>query len=134
WIYVDYEKMGVNGKPRDFLYKTLNDYLLVEHQDNPTDYETVIKPAYDKEVEALKRGPYALLSGNPEKFNEKIIEIIDRDFQNVEPYVEKVYNYYASQQLCVIVIDNVDLYEDDALETSVFSEAISISKTLKCVV
>lgn len=49
-----------------------------------------------------------------------------------EPYIEKVYKYLASRQLCVIVIDNVDLYEDDALETNVFSEAISISKTIRC--
>lgn len=134
WIYVDYEKMGINGNPREFLYKSLNEYLLDEHTDNPTDYESVIRPAYEKEIEALRRGPYALLSQNKEKFDEKIIEIIDKDFQNIEPYVEKVYNYIASQQLCIIVIDNVDLYEDDLLETNVFSEAISISKTLKCIV
>ncbi|WP_445458331.1 hypothetical protein [Flavobacterium sp. HNIBRBA15423] len=134
WIYVDYEKMGINGNPREFLYKSLNEYLLEDHKENPTDFDSVIKPAYEKQIEALKRGPYALLSQNKEKFDEKIIEIIDRDFQNVEPYVEKVYNYITSQQLCVVVIDNVDLYEDDVLETSVFSEAISISKTLKCLV
>jgi len=132
WIYIDYEKMGVNGNPRNFLYKSLNEYLLEEKKENPTDFVTVIKPAYEKQIEALRRGPYALLS--QEKFDEKINEIIDKDFQEREPYVEKVYNYIASQQLCVIVIDNVDLYEDDNLETKVFSEAISISKTLKCVV
>nr|WP_293295191.1 hypothetical protein [Allomuricauda sp.] len=32
----------------------------------------------------------------------------------------------------MIVIDNVDLYEDDELETQVFSEAISISKEINC--
>lgn len=134
WIYVDYEKMGINGNPREFLYKSLNEYLLEEHPDNPTDFKSVILPAYKSEIDSLKRGPYALLSENEEKFNEKIIELIDRDFKNVNAYVEKVYNYIASQQLCVIVIDNVDLYEDDVLETNVFSEAISISKTLKCLV
>lgn len=134
WVYVDYEKMGVNGNPREFLYKELNNYLLQDNQSNPTDFESAIQPAYSKEIEALKRGPYALLSKNQERFDEKIIEIIDSDFQKVEPYVEKVYNYLASQQLCIIVIDNVDLYEDDSLETNVFSEAISISKTLKCIV
>ncbi|MBE9576854.1 hypothetical protein [Flavobacterium proteolyticum] len=132
WIYIDYEKMGLSGNPRNFLYKSLNEYLLQENKDNPTDYTSVILPAYKKEIEALRRGPYSLLS--EEKFNDKIAEIIDKDFQNVEPYVEKVFKYIASEQLCVIVIDNVDLYEDDTLETNVFSEAISISKTLKCVV
>lgn len=134
WIYIDYEQMGLSGNPREFLYKSLKEYLMLEHKENPTDFDNVIKPAYENEIEALKRGPYALLSKNTEKFEEKIIEIIDKDFQRVEPYVEKVYKYIASQQLCVIVIDNIDLYEDDSLETKVFSEAISISKTLKCVV
>lgn len=136
WVYIDYEKMGQGGNPREFLYKSLNDYLLEDHKDNAprTDYEEVIRPAYSSEIESLKRGPYALLSQNKEKFDEKIIELIDKDFQKVEPYVEKVYGYMASKQLCVIVIDNVDLYEDENLETKVFSEAISISKTLKCVV
>ncbi|WP_291069907.1 MULTISPECIES: hypothetical protein [unclassified Empedobacter] len=134
WVYIDYEKMGISGNPREFLYKSLNEYLLQDHDDNPTDFESVILPAYQSEIEALKRGPYALLSKNKEKFEEKIIELIDKDFKNVEPYVEKVYNYIASQQLCIIVIDNVDLYEDDTLETNVFSEAISISKTFKCLV
>lgn len=136
WIYIDYEKMGQGGNPRNFLYKSLNEYLLEDHHGNSpaTDFEAVIYPAYKSEIEALKRGPYALLSQNTEKFNEKIIDLIDKDFQNVEPYVEKVYSYIASEQLCVVVIDNVDLYEDEGLETKVFSEAISISKTLKCVV
>ena len=134
WIYIDYEKMGIGGNPRNFLYKSLNEYLLEPHDDNPTDFDEVIRPAYQHQIEALKRGPYALLAQNKEKFDEKILEIIDKDFQAVEPYVEKVYNYIATQQLCVIVIDNVDLYEDETLETQVFSEAVSISKTLKCVI
>lgn len=136
WIYVDYEKMGQGGNPRDFLYKSLNEYLLEDHKDNSpaTDYESVIGPAYEAEIDALKKGPYALLSKDVEKFNDKVIELIDRDFQKIEPYVEKVYSYISSKQLCVIVIDNVDLYEDEILETKVFSEAISISKTFKSVV
>lgn len=132
WIYIDFEKLGMSGNPREFIFKSLRDYLLEEHPDNPTDYINVIQPAYEKEIAALKIGPYALLSKNPEKFEEKIIELIDSDYKNIEPYVEKVYKYISSNQLCVIVIDNVDLYEDEKLETQVFSEAISISKNIKC--
>ncbi|MCC6582986.1 MAG: ATP-binding protein [Chitinophagales bacterium] len=132
WIYIDFEKLGVSGNPRDFIYNSLRDYLLEDHIENPTDFKNVIQPAYEKEIESLRRGPYALLSKNPEKFEEKITEIIDSDYQKVEPYVEKVYKYISSKQLCIIVIDNVDLYEDEKLETVVFSEAISISKIIKC--
>lgn len=134
WIYIDYEQMGIDGNPREFLYKSLNEYLLLDKPNNSTDFDNVIYPAYEKEIEALKRGPYALLAKNKEKFEEKILEIIDKDYRDVEPYVEKVYNYLSNKQLCVIVIDNVDLYEDEILETKVFSEAIAISKSMKCVV
>src|SRR6218665_819678 len=34
WIYIDYEKMGQGGNPRDFLYKSLNNYLLEDHKNN----------------------------------------------------------------------------------------------------
>ncbi|CAA0176273.1 AAA domain-containing protein [Tenacibaculum maritimum] len=132
WIYIDLEKIGKTGNPRKFIYQALSDYLLEEHPENPTDFESLIKPAYEKEIKALSKGPYALLAKDPNKFEDKIIELIDKDFQNVEPYVDKVYKHLSSKQLCVIVIDNVDLYEDEILETKVFSEAISISKTIKC--
>jgi len=132
WIYIDLEKLGKDGNPRRFIYSALNDYLLKDNPHNPTDFETVIRPAYEEEISALARGPYALLAKNAEKWEEKIIELIDRDYQDVEPYVEKVYRYISAQNLCVIVIDNVDLYEDDNLETTVFSETISISKKIGC--
>ncbi|MDM1067361.1 hypothetical protein [Myroides odoratimimus] len=130
WIYVDFEKMGKGGDARKFLYKALNNYLLEENVSNPTDYENLIYPAYEKEIEALKKGPFAILSKNSEKFDDKISEIILKDFEEVEPYVEKVYSYIGSKQMCIIVIDNVDLYEDEKLETDVFSEAIALSKKL----
>lgn len=131
WIYIDFEKLGKDGNPRKFIYDSLNQYLLEDKKDNPTDYESVIKPAYEKEINALSKGPYALLYKNKEKFEEKIIDIIDKDYKDVEPYVEKIYKYISSIKLCVIVIDNVDLYEDEELETKVFSEAISITKKIK---
>ncbi|PZW37631.1 AAA domain-containing protein [Mesonia algae] len=132
WIYIDLEEIGIDGNPREFIYNSLNNYLLKDNKENPTDYESLIGPAYAKEIEALSRGPYAMLKKNKEKFEEKIIELIDSDYKKVEPYVNKVYKYLSSKQLCVIVIDNVDLFENEELEKRVFSEATSISKSIKC--
>jgi hypothetical protein len=132
WIYIDCEELGQSGSPRNFIYNSLKKYLLEDNSDNPTDFKSLIKPAYEKEITALAKGPYALTAKNPKKFDEKISEIIDDDYKNVEPYVDKVFSYLAARQLCIIVIDNVDLYEDEKLETAVFSEAISISKKIKC--
>ena len=130
WIYLDMEKMGKLGNPRDFIYSELKDYLIKEHPNNPIDYNNTIKPAYKEEFNNLARGPYALIAKNKDKFDEKKAELIDADFQATEPYVNKLFKYLSSIKLCVIVIDNVDLYEDDELETKVFSEAISISKQI----
>lgn len=130
WIYLDMEKMGKEGNPRDFIYSELKDYLIKEHPNNPIDYNNSIRPAYKEEFNNLARGPYALIAKNKDKFDEKKAELIDADFQATEPYVNKLFKYLSSIKLCVIVIDNVDLYEDDELETKVFSEAISISKQI----
>lgn len=132
WVYIDMEKMGQDGSPRSFIYNELKDYLIDEHPDNPIDYKSVIEPAYEEEFRNLARGPYALLASNKEKFDAKKQELLDLDFQKVEPYVNKLFNYLAKSRLCLVVIDNVDLYEDEELETKVFSEAISVSKSIGC--
>ncbi len=80
----------------------------------------------------MARGPYAKIFSNKEKFDEKVNEIIHGDFLKVEPYVRKVLKYLANKTQCVIVLDNIDLYEDEKLETKVLSEAISISKEVNC--
>lgn len=132
WIYIDLEEIGLDGNPREFIYNALKDYLLEDNENNRTDYKSLIEPAYAKEIDALFRGPYALLKSNKEKYAEKVQELISSDYEKVEPYINKVFRYLSSKQLCVIVIDNVDLYEDEILEKKVFSEAISIAKSIKC--
>ena len=133
WIYIDLEKLGKTGNPRKFIYQSILDYLLKEHPSNPTDYKAVVMPAYEEDVNALARGPYGrLFTSNKEEFNKKVDDLIDSDYKAVEPYVDKILRHLIKQHLCVIVIDNVDLYEDEELETTVFSEAISISKKNHC--
>jgi energy-coupling factor transporter ATP-binding protein EcfA2 len=91
WVYIDSEEMGKEGNPRKFIYEKLNSYLLAEHPYNPTDYDTVIEPAYESEIKAIARGPYAKIFRDKEKFNDKINELIHRDYVEREPYVEKVF-------------------------------------------
>ncbi|MBS1686866.1 MAG: hypothetical protein JSS76_19165 [Bacteroidetes bacterium] len=132
WIYIDFEKLGKGGDPRKFIYQTLRDYLIQDHPDNLTDYKNVIEPIYKAEVTQLLKGPYALIKNDANKIDEKILELIDADYRALEPYVEKVLSYIAKEHLCVIILDNIDLYEDDELEVKVFSEGIAISKKIKC--
>ena len=132
WVYIDFEKMGATGEPRKFIYETLKEFCLNEHPYVKTDYKSLVEPAYEDEIKKLARGPFGLAAKNKEKFNEKIQEIIENDYTDVERYVEKIYGFIAKNHLTVIVLDNIDLYENAKLEIEVFSEGVALSKKINC--
>ncbi len=132
WIYIDFEKLGIGGDPRNYIYEQLRSYLLKKHPNNPTNYKTVVEPAYKDEIEGLMAGPWALIRSNKVELKKVITDYINTDYTKVEPYVDKIFNYIAQKELCIIVLDNIDLYEDEELETKVFSEGIALSKKLHC--
>lgn len=127
WIYIDFEEMGIEGNPRVFLYEKIKEYLL----NYDVDYDDLVKPAYEDVAEGLKRGPLAPIMEDESAVNKRIADHIQKDFDNVEPYVDRVFGYLAKKELCVIVMDNVDLYEVEELETAVFAEGLALSKRLK---
>ncbi len=90
----------------------------------------ISRPAYKQTFEALARGPFSLVSKNKEKYEEKKQEIIEKDFNELYPYVENIYRFISQNNLCIIVLDNIDLYENDLLEISVLSEGIALSKKI----
>jgi len=130
WVYIDFEKMGREGSPRSFLYSQLRDYLLNIKPSSQGNYESLIKPAYEQEINGLISGPLALVAGNKEELNRRITDYIQEQYNSVEPYVDKLFGYLSKHKLCVIVLDNVDLYEDENLETQVFSEGLALSKRI----
>lgn len=132
WIYVDMEALGKGGDPRSYIYKSLLAYLDNGMPGGPASYEKVIKPAYSKEIKALKVGPLALIADDDSEFNKYISQKIIDDYKKVEPYVDRIVGYLAAQGLGVIVLDNIDLYEDEALETEVFAEGLALSKRVHC--
>ncbi len=126
WVYIDFESMGRGGNTRKFLYEKLKEFLLVR-----TDYSSAVEPAYKSEVEGLKRGPLALLKDET-RVAEIITAHISADFERVEPYVDKIFRYLAQQQTTILVLDNIDLYEDENLEKDVLSEGVGLAKRLSC--
>src|SRR3989344_2018551 len=130
WIYIDFEAMGSGGNVRSFIYEKLKSYLL--DPSRKLDFDTTIRPAYKEQIEVLRRGPYALTAKDPVKFDETITSIISQDFEKTEPYVDKVLGYISQSNLCVIVLDNVDLYPQGELERSALSEGLGLSKRLRC--
>lgn len=136
WIYLDFEEMGIEANPRAFIYSILRDYLddkYSAHPNQPTDWKSAIEPAYQDEFTALAKGAYALTyNANKDEYLKRMASIVEEDYKQVEPYVDKVFRYLTSKQLCIIVLDNVDLFEDDLLETMVFAEGLALSKRIKC--
>lgn len=130
WIYVDFEQMGRGGNIRDFLYEKLRWYLLDPNKTLKTDYEHLIEPAYSDEIEGLRTGPYALLAEDDDEFKKLVTEYIRSDLDKGEPYVDKLLSYLARNDLCVIVLDNTDLLEDEDLEKGVLSEGLALAKKL----
>jgi hypothetical protein len=129
WVYIDFEKLG-NEDPKKFIYSCLRDFSLEPNEYVKTDYENLIEPAYRQELENLARGPFSLTAKNKDKFDDKAQEIIEKDYNDLYPYVEKIYGYISKTNLCIIVLDNIDLYENDKLEISVLSEGIALSKKI----
>lgn len=130
WIYIDFEEMGQSGNPRLFLYTKLRDYLLDES--SKIDYDNVIRPAYENVIQGLLRGPLAPIANNKDEVNKRIADRIEVEYEAIEPYVDRIMSYLTKEKLCVIVMDNVDLYSDENLETRVFSEGLALSKRLLC--
>ncbi|MFC3815622.1 hypothetical protein [Lysobacter sp. GCM10012299] len=132
WIYIDMEALGKGGDPRAFIYDKLKTYLDHGMPGGPASYDKVIGPAYEAELRALKAGPLALIAKDEGEFNKLASKHIFDDYSRVEPYVDKVVTHLAKKNLAVIVLDNIDLYEDDALETAVFAEGLALSKRVHC--
>lgn len=131
WIYIDFEKLGKGGNVRNFIYSSLNDYLLKDNTPLSTDYSTLIKPAYDNKMASLLKGPFGYLKNDKEGYNNKFKNILEEDFKNVEPYVDCIYSFLGEKDKCVIIMDNIDLYEDVELEKTVLSEGLALSKKVK---
>lgn len=129
WIYIDFTKMGIGHSPRKFIYEQLLAYIETDHPENPTDWKNLIEPAYQDVITSLAKGQYyQYYLRDKDKFWEKVTERIEHEANDVEPYIDRLFSYIAKQQLVVVVLDNVDLFENDELETAVFSEGLAFSE------
>jgi hypothetical protein len=127
WVYIDFEEMGKEANPRRFLYQKLRDYLAAGTSQAGR-FGRLIEDAYRQEIESLAYGPLAPIRNDKTEYNRQVATLLKNDFDQVEPYVDKVFRHIAATGLCVLVLDNIDLYEDDALETLVFAEGLALSK------
>ncbi|TAW06611.1 hypothetical protein ELI25_29520 (plasmid) [Rhizobium ruizarguesonis] len=126
WLYVDFRSFSKSQSPREFVYEALFKYICSNALLG--DYELTIKPAYKDDIEALTRGPLAILKGNSAAIEEKISQLLLRDYEEKIPYSRKILAYTSRKTPLFLVIDNVDQIEEAAIQENIFLEAVAVAR------
>ena len=128
WIKVDFRKFDKSANPLQFLHDALKKHI----NSDPflSDYEGCLKGAYEDETAALFRGPLFLVADDESERKRRIAELINTDYANGGPYVEKVLTHAAQISPVFLVIDNVDQHEDDGVQSNIFASAMALAQTI----
>ncbi len=129
WIYVDFRSVSPQENPLDIIYEAVFNYIKVDSFFR--DYERAVRPAYHDDIESLKSGPLALIARDKANFDQKVSALLEADFHQKKPYVDKLVGYAARRQPVYLVVDNVDQYESEAHQAKVFADAIAIASRLR---
>jgi hypothetical protein len=130
WVHIDFKKFDRTGDAHAFLVDSIKAYI----SSDPflSDYETCLKHAYEEEISALFRGPLFLLSDDEGEKKRRVADLLSNDYQKTSPYVEKVIRYAAGKSSFFLVIDNVDQFEDDDIQSKIFSSAMAFAQSTNC--
>jgi GTPase SAR1 family protein len=128
WIYADCRKLSPSESPSDFFFGILFDHLISD--DFLRDYDRCLKHAYKTEIDALKRGPLSVLAFDEKEVLREIAAFIKKEYDEKKPFCERVYSYAAQRAGIFLVVDNVDQFEDQTMQTKIFSDAIAIAQRL----
>lgn len=129
WIYIDFRGFTTKDSPREFIYKNILEYI--KEDGYFSDFNAAIEPAYRKDIESLKKGPFFLFSSNEEKLNERLVELISGEYAAVAPYVEKLISHAAKNTPIFLVVDNIDQVEQQDLESKLFADVLAIGQLLR---
>tara|TARA_R100000789_G_scaffold100091_1_gene108692 strand:+ start:776 stop:3217 length:2442 start_codon:yes stop_codon:yes gene_type:complete len=128
WIYIDCRKLSQSENSSDFFFSEMFQYLI--NDDFLQDYERCLKHAYKAEIASLKKGPLSLLAFDDLEVKREIASFIKKDYDEKKPFAAKVLGYAASNAPVFLVIDNVDQFEAQTVQTRIFSDAIAIAQRL----
>jgi hypothetical protein len=128
WLHLDFLLSSPSSSAAEFIYTSLKEYI----NSDPflSSYERCLKFAYADEIKALKNGPLFTLSNSEEKLNEKISDLILSEYQQTKPYVDRIIRYATKHAAFFLVIDNVDQIEDETAQSALFTEALTIARSL----
>jgi hypothetical protein len=124
WIYVDFRGYTATQAPSEFIYDSIYEYMAKDwHFSN---YEQCIRPAYIDRIRAIREGPLKLLAGNEDAINEKIADYL-LEQANTTQNADRLLTYSATKVPIFLVVDNVDQFENDDLQASIFSDAVALA-------
>lgn len=95
-----------------------------------SDYHGCIKLAYEKDIEAIKKGPSFLIANDENKLNEIITSKLQKDYDDKKPYVDKILSFVSKKSPVYLVIDNVDQL-DEATQSQIFTESVAFAQKIR---
>lgn len=129
WIYVDCRKLSPSETAMDFFIDEIFEYIKTD--DFLSNYERCGKYAYKRDIEGLEKGPLSLLSSDDQERRRRIADFLQNDYLSKKPYAEKILAYASSKSAVFLVVDNVDQFEELAVQSRIFSDAIALAQRLK---
>lgn len=126
WLYADFRAFSSGLSPRTYIYDAILNYIKA----NPTlgDYEKTVGPAYEEEIANLTRGPFGPLKANKAALDQRIGEVLLKEYEDVVPYCRRILSHTTKSQPCFLVIDNVDQIEDVRIQDSIFLDAVAVAR------
>lgn len=128
WFHIDFRPFSPRESALDFIVAGLIDGI----NSDPflSDYERCVKHAYKDEIDALFRGPLYLLREDEGERKRQISKLLMDDFSERLPYAEKLLKYAAKGAGVFLAIDNIDQFEDPAIQSAIFSDAMALAQKI----
>ncbi|MBL8651166.1 MAG: hypothetical protein JNL35_12285 [Sphingopyxis sp.] len=128
WFHIDFRNYSSEESPLKFLTEEIKKG--VNEDGFLSDYERCIKHAYKDDIDALLRGPMYLLSNDEHERKSKITDMLLRDYGEALPYIEKILGYAAKNSAIFIVVDNIDQFEDEQVQSQIFADSMALARKI----
>lgn len=124
WIYVDFRDHAPGDSVSQFVYSAIRAYASRDWF--LSNYEQCHRPAYKDQIRALREGPLKPIASDEARTNEKIADYLVKEFERPE-HVDRILTYANSKAPIFLVIDNVDQFESQETQSSIFVECMAIA-------
>lgn len=129
WVYIDCRTLTPEESPLEFIINHM--FAYAQEDDFMRGYDRCIRYAYKTDIEALEKGPLDLLAFDQGEQKRKIASFIMKEYEERRPYVEKIYSYCALNSPVFLVVDNVDQFQSEEFQATIFSDAMALAQRLR---